>query len=193
MSTSRGILPRALPSSNRRGTPPRPLRVLLALLAGLAAWSGPAPSAAGQEIDFSRYAILERGPEPGRGIDELSPNVIPHWRASYLVAGTGVTLYYIRGVVAGADALPRAECTRRTLRRSSPAVLYYQSDGTWSIVAVAAENPAAAGAGDAAAAEALLCRFLDSFIDRFLYFEQTTPVPRGGERAPAMPAIVELK
>ena len=151
-------------------------------------------------------ALLLQGPDDGRGIPFLYPNVMDYAVGSYrLSEGSRVTVYYTREAVAVQEEWETVGCNGRRLRAFAfrgSAVRYVSAEGFSLFLVV----PAAAGAqageagaadGDGAAAEgppaptpsrARLCSFIDQFIEDFTYFRGAV-----GERDGApFPAVLQF-
>lgn len=153
------------------------------------------------EIDRSMAAdqpspigVLLTAPEFRRGIDWLSPNVIPHWAATYraAVGGAGgeVQVIFVAVPVVEARQWAEAPCQFRSLRQSGTFQYYYESRDGWSLFI--------ASARDGTPMIDPPCEFVDLFVTKFLFFRSleaerssgatTSSVPSG--HTPPFPAIL---
>ncbi|MFW6292886.1 MAG: hypothetical protein ACOC7V_11245 [Spirochaetota bacterium] len=143
--------------------------------------------AAGQVPDFERTAMLEVGPESRRGIDELAPDVTPHWYGRYRLADATIDIRYVDAPLERPSAWAPAACPERPLRTSG-GLAYYESEAGWSLLVeiVSGDLPP----------DVTVCVFVDRFIARHLLFERLEGVRLEGVRrpgrAPVFPAVITL-
>jgi hypothetical protein len=146
-------------------------------------------------------ALLLEGPDDGRGIPFLYPNVMDYAVGSYrLSEGSRVTVYYTREAVAVQEEWETVGCNGRSLRAFAfrgSAVRYVSAEGfNLFLVFPAAAAGSQADEGGAAAggppaptpSRASLCSFIDQFIEDFTYFRGAV-----GERdGVPFPAVLQL-
>lgn len=140
----------------------------------------------GQETGL--LGVLQRGPEPRRGLLFLPVNVIEHYFGRYLIRppisteepAVPVTVYYTERSIAPFDSWVPADCQLRALRVvgdfDGNRVYYLAHDQPWYLFV---EVPVDFGS---------TCEFIDVFARRFRYFLEVGD-PEG---VPPFPAILEL-
>ncbi len=135
-------------------------------------------------------AILQVGPERRTGIDELAPDVTPHWYAEYRIGERIVEVMQVADPLPGPAAWPVVPCAERQLRSADGRVFYHAHRDGWALL-VFMRGVQVADAGDPGVSGVSVCRFVHRFIEELLLFERLPAVRRAGE-APMFPAIVEL-
>jgi hypothetical protein len=162
-----------------------------ALLPALLLLVGAAPLSAAN-------ALLLEGPDDGRGIPFLYPNVMDYAVGRYrLSEGSRVTVYYTREAVAVQEEWETVGCNGRSLRGFAfrgNSVRYVPGDEFSLFLVFPADAGAQAGEGEAAAAgarapsRARLCSFIDQFIEDFTYFRGAV----GDRDGAPFPAVLQF-
>ena len=124
-------------------------------------------------------AILLDGPLEGRGIDELSPDLTPFWRGTYLLGEAQVRVRLVDGQLAVPATWQLEQCAVGL--RSEGGLYYHENAAGWSIlVSVANALPAAIGP----------CEFTATFATSFQLFSNLETL--GSDSPPAFPGILEF-
>ena len=158
-----------------RGTSRRALRlnksilfVFLAVsLAGTSAGTAPPYAQEGDAADSENgetereLGVLLRGPLIKKGIPFLYPNALPVFYGEYTYRKVKILVYFTEEEIVRSDSWQPFECPKRTLyrlEREEKLLLYFRNENGWSVffsMPEKIETP---------------CRFIDKFLDRFLYF-----------------------
>ncbi|MFP4114837.1 MAG: hypothetical protein ACOC2Y_08475 [Spirochaetota bacterium] len=154
---------------------PTVVPVAVLLLCALPADAQPGP-------DVPIVAYLETGPERRRGIDELAPDLTPHWYATYRAGDAVFEVRYSREPLDQASGWDRARCGLRTLRATAEGLYYYSDDSFSLLVSVSGGDPPPG---------VTVCTFVDRFVAEHLLFENLEDVRARGD-GPMLPAVIEL-
>ena len=142
------------------------------------------PTAAGAQAGQvagaqAEQAVLERGPQPVRGIPFFPPNVLQAWRGEYLAGKSRIVVYFTREALVLPGGWQPAPCGQDALRRvageEEPVFCYVE--------------PGEAGFGLFVSFESELfpwCAWTQVFLQRLRYLLAFTPASEA-----SFPAVFE--